>query len=92
MHHAYIFCLFTPFYVNIYIMETVKIYTTHTCPYCFALAEWLEELGVQFEEHSASELSDVDMVPVLIIGEDKLVGFDRPAILRVLKKHQLINA
>ena len=28
----------------------ITVYSTDTCPYCHALMDWLEDLGVEFEE------------------------------------------
>lgn len=62
----------------------IKVYTTPTCVYCHALMEWLDEQGVPYEEHSASERDDIAAVPVTVIGDTEIVGFDRPAIKKAL--------
>jgi glutaredoxin len=64
----------------------IKIYTTPTCAYCHALMDWLDEKGVEYEEVDASKDKTISSVPVTIIGDEKIVGFDRPAIKRALKK------
>ncbi len=66
-------------------MSKVKIYTTPTCAYCHALMDWLDELGVEYEELDATNEPDIAAVPVTIIGDKKIVGFDRPAIKKALK-------
>lgn len=63
----------------------IKIYTTPTCVYCHALMDWLDEKGIEYEEVDASEMDDIAVVPVTVIGDEKIVGFDRPAIKRALK-------
>ncbi|MEM2908327.1 MAG: Uxx-star family glutaredoxin-like (seleno)protein [Candidatus Hadarchaeales archaeon] len=73
----------------------VKIYTTPTCPYCAMAKAFLRENGVEFEEiNVAGDVSAaVEMiqksgqmgVPVLDIGGEIIVGFDREAIKRALK-------
>ena len=63
----------------------IKIYTTPTCVYCHALMDWLDEKGIKYEEVDASEMDDIAVVPVTVIGDEKIVGFDRPAIKRALK-------
>ncbi len=63
----------------------IKVYTTPTCIYCHALMDWLEQQGIDYEEHSASELPDIEAVPVTIIGDQTIIGFDRPAIKQALK-------
>ncbi|MBQ9171575.1 glutaredoxin family protein [Candidatus Saccharibacteria bacterium] len=64
----------------------IKIYTTPTCAYCHALMDWLDEKGVQYEEVDASRDKTISSVPVTVIGDERIVGFDRPAIKRALKK------
>ena len=64
----------------------IKIYTTPTCAYCHALMDWLDGQNIQYEEIDASSMDDIAVVPVTVIGDEKIVGFDRPAIKRALKK------
>ena len=64
----------------------IKVYTTPTCAYCHALMNWLDELGVQYEELDATREPDISAVPVTEINGERIVGFDRPAIKRALKK------
>ncbi len=64
----------------------IKVYTTPTCAYCHALMEWLDEMGVEYEEMDATKESDITTVPVTEIGDLRIVGFDRPAIKKALKK------
>jgi len=68
----------------------VKVYSTDTCPYCHALMDWLEELGVEFEEIDATTIEGITSVPVTEIEGEKIVGFDRPALKAALKKAGLI--
>ena len=63
----------------------IKVYTTETCAYCHALMDWLEKMGVDFEEIDATKNPAIATVPVTIIDETEIVGFDRPAIKRALK-------
>ena len=63
----------------------IKIYTTPTCIYCHALMDWLDDLGVEYEEIDATTMDDIAVVPVTVIGDEKIVGFDRPAIKKALK-------
>ena len=63
----------------------IKIYTTPTCAYCHALMDWLDGLGVKYEEIDATTMDDIAVVPVTVINGEKIVGFDRPAIKRALK-------
>ncbi|MBQ2660260.1 glutaredoxin family protein [Candidatus Saccharibacteria bacterium] len=63
----------------------IKVYTTTTCPYCHALMEWLDDLGVKYEEVSAEGIAGITAVPVTEINGERIVGFDRPAIKKALK-------
>ena len=68
----------------------VKVYSTTTCPYCHALMDWLDDLGVKYEEVDASVRDDIIAVPVTEIAGQQIVGFDRPAIKKALKAEKLI--
>ncbi|MBQ3309403.1 glutaredoxin family protein [Candidatus Saccharibacteria bacterium] len=70
-------------------MAKVKVYSTSWCPYCHALMSWLDELGVEYEEIDAENM-DFTTVPVTDICGTKIIGFDRPAIKKALKKSGLI--
>ena len=73
----------------------VKIYTTTSCPYCHLAMDFFKENKVEFEEINVQENSDaakemVDKsgqmgVPVIMIGEEIVVGFDKDKITEVLK-------
>ena len=64
----------------------IKVYTTPTCVYCHALMGWLDEMGVEYKEVDATTRDDIAAVPVTEINGETIVGFDRPAIKRALKK------
>ena len=63
----------------------IKVYTTATCAYCHALMDWLDSMGVEYEEVDATKYPDIPTVPVTEIGDVRIVGFDRPAIKRALR-------
>ena len=63
----------------------IKIYTTQTCAYCHALMDWLDDLGIKYEEVDATKYPEISTVPVTEIGGARIVGFDRPAIKKALK-------
>ena len=63
----------------------IKIYTTRTCAYCHALMDWLDDLGIKYEEVDATKYPEISTVPVTEIGGARIVGFDRPAIKKALK-------
>ena len=68
----------------------VKVYSTLTCPYCHALMDWLDDLGIKYEEVDATGDPEITAVPVTEIAGERIVGFDRPAIKKALKKQNLI--
>ena len=76
-------------------MSKVVVYTSNTCPYCTMAKDYLNEKGVEFEEKNVQndaaardELISMGYtgVPVLVIGEDEIVGFDRARIDGALDK------
>ena len=74
--------------------KKVKIYSTPTCVYCVTLKEFFKEKGVEFEDVDVSlnEEAAREMimktgqmgVPVVEIGEEVIVGFDRDKIIQAL--------
>ena len=64
----------------------IKIYTTPTCIYCHALMDWLDDMGMEYVEMDATKENDIKIVPVMEIDGERIVGFDRPAIKKALKK------
>ena len=63
----------------------IKVYSTLTCPYCHALMDWLDDLGVEYEGVDATGNPEITAVPVTEINGQRIVGFDRPAIKKALK-------
>lgn len=63
----------------------IKVYTTPICVYCHALMDWLDDMGVEYEEVDATKYPGISTVPVTEINGERIVGFDRPAIKRALK-------
>ncbi len=63
----------------------IKVYTTPTCIYCHALMDWLDDLGVEYEEIDATGVEGISAVPVTEINGERIVGFDRPSIKKALK-------
>ncbi|MBR6965437.1 glutaredoxin family protein [Candidatus Saccharibacteria bacterium] len=64
----------------------IKVFSTATCPYCHALMDWLDGMGVEYEEVDASNDESITVVPVTEINGERIVGFDRPAIKKALAK------
>tara|TARA_Y100000310_G_scaffold345146_1_gene462183 strand:+ start:4902 stop:5138 length:237 start_codon:yes stop_codon:yes gene_type:complete len=77
-------------------MAKVKIYTTSTCPYCDMAKQYMKENKINYEEVNveSDEKATQDLVeksgqmgvPVLEIGKKIIVGFDKEAIEKALKK------
>ena len=64
----------------------IKVYTTPTCAYCHALMDWLDKQGIEYVEMDATKEPDIVAVPVTEIDGERIVGFDRPAIKRALRR------
>lgn len=77
-------------------MAKVKVYSTPTCPWCHKAKEYLEENNIEFEDinvaedqEAAKEMMDKSGqmgVPVLDVNGEIIVGFDKEAIDKALKK------
>ncbi|GIW06759.1 MAG: hypothetical protein KatS3mg060_1564 [Dehalococcoidia bacterium] len=73
----------------------VTVYTTSTCPWCVRAKQYLTQKGVPFTEKNVEQdrVAAMEMVrrsgqtgvPVLTIGNDVVVGFDRARIDRLLE-------
>ncbi len=70
-------------------MEKVLVYSSNTCPYCTLAKDYLADKGVEFEERNVQEDDNarkelMEMghmgVPVIVIGEEEIVGFDKDRI------------
>ena len=67
--------------------KEVVIYTTSTWPHCHTAKEYLTQKGIAYTEHDVSKDRDkaqemIDKtqqmaVPVIIIGDEIVVGFNR---------------
>ena len=68
----------------------VTVYSTPTCPYCTMAKRYLNERGIKYEDVNvaADQARALEMltktgqmgVPVLDIGGEVIIGFDRNAI------------
>jgi len=78
----------------------VTIYSATWCGFCHAVKQYLDKLGVAYEdkdvEHDVSnaqaavEKSGQMGIPVLDIDGTIIIGFDRPRIDAVLKEKKLV--
>lgn len=74
--------------------KNVKVYSTPTCPWCRKAKDYLVEKGVQFTDLNVSEdrsklqemveLTGQRGVPVIIIDNEQIVGFDQKKIDQAL--------
>lgn len=76
-------------------MAKATIYTSSTCPYCTMAKDYLKEKGVDFDEKNVqtdaearSELmaKGYTGVPVILIGGEEIVGFDKARLEKILDK------
>jgi len=75
----------------------VKIYTSPTCGYCHQVKRFLSERGVVYVEYDVSQdraaaeemmrLTGHMGVPVIVIDEEVVIGFDRPRLEQLLASH-----
>ena len=73
--------------------DTVTVYTTSTCPWCVRAKEYLKQKNVPFQEKNiefdragAQEMMQRTGqmgVPVIIDGDDVIIGFDRARLDKV---------
>ncbi len=74
----------------------VKVYSTPTCPYCHMVKEFLKKKNVDFEDidvsknqkaaHEMIHKSGQMGVPQIEIDDKIIVGFDKAALEKELKK------
>ena len=77
-------------------MKPVIIYSTPTCTYCKAAKEYFTKNNVAYTEYNVAsdEMRRKEMidktsqlgVPVIVIGDRVIVGFDQEAIAKALGK------
>ena len=73
----------------------VKVYTTPTCPYCEMAKQYFKSKNIDYEEVDVSSYIEAARemiektgqmgVPVIEIGNNIIIGFNKPAIERALK-------
>ena len=75
-------------------MKKVTIYSTPSCHFCHMAKDFFQEKGVQFEDinvaaDQAKRAEMVDLtgqlgVPVIRIGDDVIIGFNKPKVAELL--------
>ena len=75
-------------------MKDVKIYSTPTCHFCHMAKDFFNENNVAFTDYNVAEKKKkreelIDKsgqlgVPVIFIGDDMVIGFNKPKIVELL--------
>ncbi|MFA6257847.1 MAG: glutaredoxin family protein [Candidatus Paceibacterota bacterium] len=75
-------------------MQKVTVYSTNTCHFCHLAKDFFIEKGIVFTEYNVGtdiekrkemmEKSGQMGVPVIIIGDEIIVGFDKQKIVQLL--------
>ena len=75
-------------------MKLVLIYTTPTCVYCVAAKEFFKKNNIAYTEYNVLtdmarreemiEKSEQMGVPVIMVDDEIIVGFDKPKIVQLL--------
>ncbi|MFZ2150133.1 MAG: Uxx-star family glutaredoxin-like (seleno)protein [Minisyncoccia bacterium] len=76
-------------------MKNVTIYSTPSCHFCHMAKDYFKENNVAYTEYDVAsdmekrkemvEKSGQMGVPVIIIGDELTVGFDKPKIAKLLE-------
>jgi len=77
-------------------MGMIKIFTTPDCPKCRAAKAWFKDRGQAFEEINVKDnmsglrkmirLSGAKTVPVIQVGEQVMIGFERAKLEEMLEQ------
>lgn len=73
------------------------IYSTPDCVYCHALMDWLDSKNIDYEDKDITEpaIEDeisrilgykISTVPTTLVGDEVIVGFNRPAFKKALER------
>ncbi|MBV7273932.1 glutaredoxin family protein [Clostridium thailandense] len=74
-------------------MKPVEIYTSDTCGYCHSAKDYFNQNNIQFVEHNISADASARKelikkgyrsVPVIVIGTEEILGFDKEKISSLL--------
>lgn len=75
-------------------MKKVEIYTSNSCGYCSMAKDYFKEKNIEYSEYNVSENPQYrkDLmkkgymsVPVIIIGGEEVIGFDKGRIESLLE-------
>lgn len=77
---------------------TIKIYSTPTCPYCLQAKKYLEEkkliytdIDVSQDPQAAQKMQEISGqlgVPVILIDNQVIIGFDKEKIEKILSSNE----
>ncbi len=75
-------------------VKKVEIFSTPTCHFCHDAKDWFNENGVEYIDHDVSvkgdelarmmEITGQRGVPVIIVGNDVIIGFNQPKLAELL--------
>ncbi len=75
--------------------KSVEIFSTPTCHFCHDAKEWFDEMNIKYTDHDVSinkeeltrmmEITGQRGVPVIIIGNDVIIGFDQNKLKELLE-------
>lgn len=76
-------------------MAKVVIYTSPTCPWCIKTKAFFKEQNIKYSEKNIVESEAIAQeaikksgqigVPVILVDDEVIVGFDQPALKKALK-------
>ncbi|MFP4022610.1 MAG: glutaredoxin family protein [Candidatus Paceibacterota bacterium] len=79
-------------------MKEVIIYSTPTCVYCDMAKDFFKERGIEYKDYDVSEDAEKRQemieksgqmgVPVIFIGNEMIIGFDKDKVAEVLDNVQ----
>ena len=79
-------------------MKKVTIYSTPTCQYCDQAKTYMDENDIDYKEYDVSsdtehrkemiEKSGQMGVPVIVLGDDLMVGFEQGRFEEMVEKHK----
>jgi glutaredoxin-like YruB-family protein len=80
--------------------NSITIYSATWCAFCHAAKQYLDKLGVKYTDKDVESDPQAGVealtksgqrgIPVLDVGGDIIIGFDRPRIDAALKSHKLL--
>lgn len=79
----------------------IEMYTTEVCPWCDIAKKYLDAKNIEYTNYNVEKdpekaqemlkISKQSGVPVIIIEENIIIGFDQPKIDKLLAKYKKEN-